>query len=119
MEQFLRLTILFDLYGALLTEKQRECLSLHLLEDFSLTEIGESMGISRQAVHDTLHRSEKAMEDYEAKLGLAARYQAEQKALDEIYQAVKALRREENAAAVDAVLDRLMPMIGGDREGIS
>ena len=60
MEQFLYLSTLFDLYGALLTEKQQECLRLHLFEDFSLSEIGEELGISRQAVYDNIHRSEIA-----------------------------------------------------------
>lgn len=72
MEQLLYLSALFDLYGALLTEKQQECLRMHLFDDFSLSEIGESLGISRQAVYDNIHRSEKAMESYEEKLGLCA-----------------------------------------------
>ena len=73
MEQLLYLSALFDFYGALLTEKQQECLKMHLFEDFSLSEIGEELGISRQAVYDNIHRSEKAMESYEEKLGLVAR----------------------------------------------
>ena len=77
MEQLLYLSALFDFYGALLTEKQQECLKMHLFEDFSLSEIGEELGISRQAVYDNIHRSEKAMESYEEKLGLVARYQKE------------------------------------------
>ena len=58
MEQFLYLSELFDLYGALLTERQQRCLELHLYEDFSLSEIGEELGISRQAVYDNIHRAE-------------------------------------------------------------
>ena len=56
MEQLLYLSALFDFYGALLTEKQQECLKMHLFEDFSLSEIGEELGISRQAVYDNIHR---------------------------------------------------------------
>ena len=58
LEEFLRRSALFDLYGALLTEKQQSCLSMSLFDDYSLSEIGEALGISRQAVHDMLHRSE-------------------------------------------------------------
>ena len=72
LEELLHISELFDLYGALLTEKQQKCLELHLFEDFSLSEIAESMGISRQAVYDMLHRSEQTMQDYEAKLGFLA-----------------------------------------------
>ena len=57
LEELLHTSDLFDLYGALLTEKQQKCLEMHLFEDFSLSEIGEAMGISRQAVYDTIHRA--------------------------------------------------------------
>ena len=118
MEQLLYLSTLFDLYGALLTEKQQECLRMHLFEDFSLSEIGEALGISRQAVYDNIHRSEKALESYEKKLGLAARYQGERQELAKIYEAIKGLKQPENAQAVDEVLDRLEPytMLGHGQE---
>ena len=116
MEQFLYLSTLFDLYGALLTEKQQECLRLHLFEDFSLSEIGEELGISRQAVYDNIHRSEKAMESYEQKLGLAARYHEERQELATIYESIKDLRQAGNESAVEAILDRLEPFIGRSQE---
>jgi predicted DNA-binding protein YlxM (UPF0122 family) len=116
MEQFLYLSTLFDLYGALLTEKQQECLRLHLFEDFSLSEIGEELGISRQAVYDNIHRSEKAMESYEKKLGLAARYHEERQELAKIYESIKDLRQADNERAVEAILDRLEPFIGRSQE---
>ena len=116
MEQFLYLSTLFDLYGALLTEKQQECLRLHLFDDFSLSEIGEELGISRQAVYDNIHRSEKAMESYEQKLGLAARYSEERQELAKIYESIKDLRQADNERAVEAILDRLEPFIGRSQE---
>ena len=117
MEQLLYLSALFDFYGALLTEKQQECLRMHLFDDFSLSEIGEELGISRQAVYDNIHRSEKAMEQYEAKLKLVHRYQAERLKLTAIYESIKELRQPENQAAVDSVLDRLSPFLGHGQEG--
>ena len=116
MEQFLYLSTLFDLYGALLTEKQQECLRLHLFEDFSLSEIGEELGISRQAVYDNIHRSEKAMESYEKKLRLAARYSEERQELAKIYESIRDLRQADNERAVEAILDRLEPFIGRSQE---
>lgn len=116
MEQFLYLSALFDLYGALLTEKQQECLRMHLFEDFSLSEIGEELGISRQAVYDNIHRSEKAMASYEEKLGLAHRYQVERQALAEVYESIEGLRQPGNEAAVDEVLGRLAPFLGHGQE---
>ena len=116
MEQFLYLSALFDLYGALLTDKQQECLRMHLFDDFSLSEIGEALGISRQAVYDNIHRSEKAMEQYEKKLGLAHRYQAERRELAKIYESIKGLKQPGNEAAVDEVLGRLAPLMSIGQE---
>lgn len=116
MEQLLYLSALFDFYGALLTEKQQECLKMHLFEDFSLSEIGEELGISRQAVYDNIHRSEKAMESYEGKLGLVARYQRERAVLAGVCKSVQKLRTPKNSAAVDDVLARLVPLLGSSRD---
>ena len=62
LERFFHLADMLDLYGMLLTEKQRRCLELHLFDDFSLAEIGEAVGVSRQAAYDMVHRSEQALE---------------------------------------------------------
>ena len=111
LEEFLRRSALFDLYGALLTEKQQKCLSMSLLEDYSLSEIGESLGISRQAVHDTLHRSEQAMEEYEARLGLLARREAERETLTKVYDGVRALHTDDEVAK-NELLRLLVPLAG-------
>ena len=111
LEEFLRRSALFDLYGALLTEKQQRCLSMSLFDDYSLSEIGEALGISRQAVHDMLHRSEQAMEDYEARLGLLARRDAERETLAKVYEGLKALRADD-ADAKKALLGLLAPLAG-------
>ena len=111
LEEFLRRSALFDLYGALLTEKQQKCLSMSLLEDYSLSEIGESLGISRQAVHDTLHRSELAMEEYEARLGLLSRREAERETLTKVYDGVRALHTDDESAK-NELLRLLVPLAG-------
>lgn len=119
MEQFLYLSELFDLYGALLTERQQRCLELHLYEDFSLSEIGEELGISRQAVYDNIHRAEVAMKSYEAKLGLAARYEKERAVLSELDQSIAELATEANSAEVAGIRARLAPLLGREREGLT
>ncbi len=68
-EQRMRLGRLFDIYGSLLTAKQRTCLSLYFYDDLSLSEISDELGVSRQAVHDLLKRVEQLLERYEASLG--------------------------------------------------
>ena len=66
--------LLFDFYGDILTEKQRELFDLYYNEDLSLSEISEHVGITRQGVRDAVARSEHILRDMEEKLGLVARY---------------------------------------------
>ncbi len=61
---------LFDAYGALLTEHQRELCELYYMCDLSLTEIAEEKGISKQSVSDTLAKSRQLLDEYEEKLRL-------------------------------------------------
>lgn len=75
MEKAVYLSLLLDLYGPLLTEKQREYADLYYNENLSLGEIAENDGISRQAVRDSLLRAEAVLRDTEAKTGLLARHQ--------------------------------------------
>jgi hypothetical protein len=67
-----RYLALFDRYGALLTDHQREVLDLYLRSDWSLAEIAANQGTSRAAVHDIVRRSTRLIEDYEQRLGLLA-----------------------------------------------
>ncbi len=61
-------------YGQLLTKKQQEILSLYCIHDLSLGEIAENLNISRQAVYDTINRSEKLLVNYENKLKLLDKF---------------------------------------------
>ena len=65
-----RYLALYDRYGALLTDHQRQVLDLHLRNDWSLAEIAANQGTSRSAVHDIVRRSTRSLEDYETRLGL-------------------------------------------------
>ena len=81
MDEILHLTLLFDFYGELLTEKQKQVFAMHYQDDLSLSEIGEELSISRQAVRDQLKRTEYILTDYEEKLGLVKRFQEQKKAV--------------------------------------
>lgn len=80
-EQRIRFGRLFDIYGGLLTDKQQQCLSLYFYDDLSLSEIGDELGVSRQAVHDLLKRVEQTLEKYESKLKLLAKSEADREQL--------------------------------------
>lgn len=72
---------LFDLYSALLTDKQTQLYKLYYFEDLSLKEIAEELNISRNAVHSTLNRVIKYLDDYENKLRLNHKIQEIKKVL--------------------------------------
>lgn len=68
IDKMVEIEILYSQYSSLLTEKQREIISLYYEEDYSLGEISQFLDISRQSVHDSLKRSEKSLREYEEKL---------------------------------------------------
>ena len=75
IEKNLQVGVLLDLYGGLLTERQREMMSMYYNDDLSLSEIAEQYGISRQGVHDAVKRGEETLAHYDSVLGLAAEQQ--------------------------------------------
>ena len=63
MEKILEQTLLYDFYGELLTEHQRQVYEDVVLNDFSLSEVAAARGISRQGVHDLVRRCNKTLEN--------------------------------------------------------
>ena len=73
-KKFLEQALLYDFYGELLTEHQKDVYEQVVLEDYSLSEIAQMKGISRQGVHDLVKRCQKILEGYEAKLHLVEKF---------------------------------------------
>ncbi len=69
-ERTVEMGLLLDTYGSFLTQRQYEIMDLFFNQDMSQSEIGEQMGISRQAVHDSLQRSIAQMNEMEEGLGV-------------------------------------------------
>ncbi len=110
MDEITRQALLFDFYGSLLTEKQRAIYDLYYQQDLSLGEIGEIQGVSRQAVHDLLKRTEELLNYYENKLALIRKYLAGKEIIKEISQRVSELRDkygEQNTEKIDILLKKL------------
>ena len=84
MESIVEKTLLYDFYGALLTEHQRTLYADVTFNDMSLSEAAEVYGISRQGVHDLLKRCDATLRDYESKLKLIAQYENEKKLASEM-----------------------------------
>lgn len=84
-------SMLFDFYGELLTDKQREYFDLRYNEDLSLGEIAEQCGISRQGVWDIIRRAETAMTEIEEKTGLIKRFIERNAQIDELQNELKSI----------------------------
>ena len=87
--QTYRMTMLFDFYGELLTERQKEFFDLYYNEDLSLAEIAENAGISRQGVRDVIVRAEASMQEVEDKTGIIKRFLARSAHVDAIAEAAE------------------------------
>jgi predicted DNA-binding protein YlxM (UPF0122 family) len=74
VNDILKKALLYDFYGELLTTHQKNIYEQYILEDLSLSEIGINQGTSRQAIHDLVRRTERALKDYENKLHLVERF---------------------------------------------
>ncbi len=75
---------LYDVYGALLTERQRELFELYYEQDLALAEISEEAGITRQGARDAIGHAEAALREFEEKLGLLGKLEAAEKARERI-----------------------------------
>ncbi len=73
MEDFVIKGNLFELYGGLLKENQRKVYEYHIVDDMSFTEIGEELGITRQAAQELFRRADKKLQESEETLGLEKR----------------------------------------------
>ena len=93
--QAYRLAMLYDFYGDLLTDRQKEFYDLYYNEDLSLAEIAENYGISRQGVRDVIVRAEAAMTEIEDKTHLIRRF----------------FRMQDELTAIDAAADRLLDAV--------
>lgn len=101
--------LLFDFYGELLTDKQKEYFDLRYNEDLSLAEIAELGGLSRQGVWDILRRAEETMRHMEEKTGIVRRYLERRTAIASIRRELDGLLPEnEQTRALLARLDGLL-----------
>ncbi len=100
--------LLLDCYGSLLTKRQRELLEGYYDEDLSLAELAEPLGVSRQAVHDSIRRGERQLLSFEEQMGLAHRLQQCYSLFETIEgcsEQLKALNTTEANNIADAIAD--------------
>ena len=106
MESIEKISLLYDFYGRLLTEKQRQVMELYHEENLSLAEIAEEFGISRQGVHDSLKKAEHLLTEYENKLGLVAKLMKSRHAIAEIDRIIDGITDSLTASVEDKGEDK-------------
>lgn len=114
MQTLFEMSHLLDFYGGLLTEKQRTIAQYTYHQDLSLTEISQIMGITKQAVSDTLQRARQALLRYEQVLGLRARFYTVEMTLEDAAKDLQALHEKVNdpslQQSLEAIEERLLAL---------
>jgi predicted DNA-binding protein YlxM (UPF0122 family) len=95
MEKIFQQVLLYDFYGELLTEHQRNVYEDAVYNDMSLSEIAEENGISRQGVHDLIKRCDKILLGYEEKLHLVEKFTGAKEKIAQLVELTKDLEVSE------------------------
>ncbi len=103
IDDITQVSLLYDFYGQLLTNRQRDTMELYYGENLSLAEIAEEFNISRQGVSDSLKNGVKALNEYESKLGLVNKLQSTNHAISKI----------------DEIIDNIIARLSNDEAGNS
>lgn len=102
LERTTEMNLLYDFYHPLLTPKQQSLIEMYFVEDWSLSEIAEHQGISRQAVFESIKRARKALTDFEEKLQLVQKHNQRQQIAKQL------LQKLESYSHVKAVAEPLI-----------
>lgn len=107
MEKNVKISILCQLYGKLLSEKQLEFIDDYYNNDLSLSEIAENHGITRQAVRDMLKKGEKKLFEYEEKLLFMKRMLNQEKKIEEILLELTKIQKDYTDNEVASILENV------------
>lgn len=111
MNEILEQALLYDFYGELLTEHQKEIYEQFVLEDLSLGEIAAEAGISRQGVHDLVRRCGRTLKGYEDKLHLVGKFvsiKEKVKRIDELLDGYEERKPRELVADIRKISDEII-----------
>lgn len=107
MEKKVEISILCDLYGKLLTQKQYELLNDYYNNDLSLSEIAENNNITRQAVRDIIKKGEKKLFEYEEKLAFMKRTLNQEKKIEQILFEITKIQKSYSDKKVATILETI------------
>ena len=105
MAKNLEIALLFDFYGEMLTDKQRDVVELYYNDDLSLSEIAENEGITRQGVRDSIKRGEAVLLEMEERLGLAKRFRKMQDGIERIVQCAQDINFYNNEFGYSKIIE--------------
>ena len=111
MESKVEFAYLYDFYGELLNEHQRQVYEDYVLNDFSLAEIAIEEGISRQGVHDMIKRCTKKLMDYENKLHLVEKFMTIKENVGQIHELAKEFKesKDENILSdIESISNKIL-----------
>jgi predicted DNA-binding protein YlxM (UPF0122 family) len=111
MEERVEISVLLDFYGCLLTDKQREIMTIYYDEDLSLGEIAELNNTSRQAIHDAIKRCNKLLLEYESKLQLMEKSYALDKVKQSIIHKCNLIKDKTNEDEIKEYIDDIEKVI--------
>ncbi len=110
MEKIVQQALLYDFYGELLNEHQKSVYEEYVLDNLSLGEIAEELGISRQAVFDLIKRIDKTLNGYEDKLHLVSRFLSIKGKVNEIDEVARSIENDAGRRIIsitEEILDEL------------
>ena len=107
-EKNLNIAFLLDFYGEVLGDRTRELLEMYYFDDMSLSEIADTVGITRQGVRGGIKKGEEELLFLEEKLGLAARYSAIAESAKRLLSLAEGLKAEAQNEGVRALLDEIV-----------
>ena len=100
MDKILEQTLLYDFYGELLTDHQKQIYEDVVLNDYSFSEVAEEKGISRQSVHDLIKRCNKILQEYESKLHLVEKFVTIKEQIEEMEKSLRETEEPDKEALV-------------------
>ncbi|WOO36923.1 DNA-binding protein [Anaerocolumna sp. AGMB13020] len=111
LQEKVYLSLLFDFYGELLKDHNKQIFEDYILNDLSLGEIAALQGISRQGVYDIVKRGSKQLNDCEKKLGLARKFESTRQIAEEIHQLACQLKTGYKDEDLDSIISLSQKMV--------
>ncbi|ABX42771.1 YlxM family DNA-binding protein [Lachnoclostridium phytofermentans] len=103
LQEVVTLSMLFDFYGELLGDHKKQVFSDYILNDYSLSEIADDTGLSRQGVHDIIKRCTRKLKEYEEKLRLVEKFNSTKQKVNQIKRISEEIKQTKDLSKINIV----------------